>query len=424
MAIINAVSVLSSAFCIYLFVVIRRIKVREHAHAALLILTVALVQWNVTAYFVYTATDINVLLWLLPASCIGMFVYFGAQLHFAFALVRRRAAPAWLLAVIYGPAIVLAALHFVAPFTLEATVASDGVVQLQRAASGPIHPFWLTYSAACWLIPIAFYIRRYRTATLNRVRMQSRLLIRAILIVFVLVWSEYYVPILVPGWEIPSLSPVLMSIWVGAMVYAIWKYGFLRISPRLLTEEILDSIEDLVLLYDLEGNRVYENHKANTVLGSGKALALFSPDPLREPVTRLLQGAGSWRKGEPERRLRVRVPDAPVAPERWFTIEGRVKPVFDTFDDPLGLLVSGSVVPQESEHPNNFHFTDREAEVLEFLLAGWTIGRTARALHITERTVKAHITNIYEKTGAANRVELMNVLSLSHTPIRHALDSE
>jgi DNA-binding CsgD family transcriptional regulator len=208
------------------------------------------------------------------------------------------------------------------------------------------------------------------------------------------------------------------------MVYAIWKYGFLRISPRLLTEEILDSIEELVLLYDLEGNRVYENYKANTVLGSGKALALFSPDPLREPVARLLKGAGSWRQGEPERRLRVRVPDAPVAPEHWFTIEGRVKPVFDRFNDPLGLVVSGSVAPEESELVDNFQLTDREAEVLEFLLAGWTIGRTAKALHITERTVKAHITNIYEKTGATNRVELMNVLNLSYKPIRHALDSE
>jgi PAS domain-containing protein len=316
-----------------------------------------------------------------------MFVYFGGQLHFAFALVKRRAAPAWLLAVIYGPAIALSVLNFLVPFSLEATVTSGGGIQLQRAASGPIHPVWLTYAAACWLIPVAFYVQRYRSATLNRVRLQSRLLIRVILIVFVLVLCEYYVPIVVPGWEIPSQSPVLMSIWVGAMVYAIWKYGFLRISPRLLTEEILDSVEDLVLLYDLEGNRVYENRKANTVLGTGKALALFSPDPLKRPVARLLHHTSSWGNGEPERRLRLRVPDGPVAPERWFTIDGRVKPAFDTFGDPLGVVVSGSVMPQETEVRHDFQFTDRESEVLDFLVAGWTICRTAKALHITARTV-------------------------------------
>ncbi len=44
-------------------------------------------------------------------------------------------------------------------------------------------------------------------------------------------------------------------------------------------------------------------------------------------------------------------------------------------------------------------------------MAGWTISQTAQALHITERTVKAHISNIYSKTGASNRIEVSNMLA-------------
>jgi DNA-binding CsgD family transcriptional regulator len=57
-----------------------------------------------------------------------------------------------------------------------------------------------------------------------------------------------------------------------------------------------------------------------------------------------------------------------------------------------------------------YHLTDREAEVLQYLAAGLSIGSTARVLSITERTVKAHITSIYQKTGAENRVELLNLV--------------
>jgi hypothetical protein len=56
------------------------------------------------------------------------------------------------------------------------------------------------------------------------------------------------------------------------MVCAIWNYGFLRVSPGLLAEKILDSVEDLVLLYDVNGKRVYQNNKSLTVL-NGKKIA-------------------------------------------------------------------------------------------------------------------------------------------------------
>ncbi len=52
--------------------------------------------------------------------------------------------------------------------------------------------------------------------------------------------------------------------------------------------------------------------------------------------------------------------------------------------------------------------TSREAEVLELLANGWSNLQIAAALHVTERTVRFHLTNIYDKLDVSSRTEAMN----------------
>lgn len=50
--------------------------------------------------------------------------------------------------------------------------------------------------------------------------------------------------------------------------------------------------------------------------------------------------------------------------------------------------------------------TDREIEVLQELITGAPNGEIAKRLNISERTVKAHLQNIMQKTGYENRTQL------------------
>lgn len=52
------------------------------------------------------------------------------------------------------------------------------------------------------------------------------------------------------------------------------------------------------------------------------------------------------------------------------------------------------------------NFTTRELEVLRLVTRGRTNAEIAETLHMGERTVKQHITNMLEKTGYANRTIL------------------
>jgi DNA-binding NarL/FixJ family response regulator len=56
---------------------------------------------------------------------------------------------------------------------------------------------------------------------------------------------------------------------------------------------------------------------------------------------------------------------------------------------------------QESECP----LTQRELEILSLVAQGYTNGRIARQLWVTEQTVKFHLSNTYRKLGVANRTE-------------------
>jgi DNA-binding CsgD family transcriptional regulator len=52
--------------------------------------------------------------------------------------------------------------------------------------------------------------------------------------------------------------------------------------------------------------------------------------------------------------------------------------------------------------------SERETEIVELVARGLTNQEIAQALTISKRTVDNHVSNIFSKTGAKNRVALLN----------------
>jgi DNA-binding NarL/FixJ family response regulator len=52
--------------------------------------------------------------------------------------------------------------------------------------------------------------------------------------------------------------------------------------------------------------------------------------------------------------------------------------------------------------------SEREIEIIELVAQGLTNQEIAAALTISKRTVDNHVSNIFTKTGAKNRVALLN----------------
>lgn len=67
----------------------------------------------------------------------------------------------------------------------------------------------------------------------------------------------------------------------------------------------------------------------------------------------------------------------------------------------MARLLSVAAAPAVESSP--FHLTEREREVLAAVARGQRSKEIALELHITERTVKAHLASIYQKLGVDSR---------------------
>ena len=72
-------------------------------------------------------------------------------------------------------------------------------------------------------------------------------------------------------------------------------------------------------------------------------------------------------------------------------------------------LVQALREPETDSAPGprqTFDLTARELEVLAAVVGGHTNKEIARQFSLSEDTVKHHLSNIFDKVGASNRVEL------------------
>ncbi len=68
---------------------------------------------------------------------------------------------------------------------------------------------------------------------------------------------------------------------------------------------------------------------------------------------------------------------------------------------------------RDEVHRRSFGLTARELEVISTVVVGGTNKDIAQALSISEDTVKRHLTNIFDKVGVSNRLEL-GLFALHH----------
>jgi DNA-binding NarL/FixJ family response regulator len=125
-------------------------------------------------------------------------------------------------------------------------------------------------------------------------------------------------------------------------------------------------------------------------------------------------------------RLREISDEAPEAKTLLLTLQMEPAWLDDAFEAGAQAVVSKTVHPvslgtllREISHGNVVHryekrapvveddcpLTDRELEILRLVAEGYTNGRIARELWVTEQTVKFHLSNTYRKLGVANRTE-------------------
>jgi DNA-binding CsgD family transcriptional regulator len=75
--------------------------------------------------------------------------------------------------------------------------------------------------------------------------------------------------------------------------------------------------------------------------------------------------------------------------------------------------ISGMNPDVLEQNSARYQLTKRQIEIVQLLRKGMTYREIADALFISEKTVSNHLQNVYEKTGAANKMQLLHKLACS-----------
>ena len=206
--------------------------------------------------------------------------------------------------------------------------------------------------------------------------------------------------------HLPPLATTTALFWIITLLYIIVKYRFIQLTPKLISRDILNSVDEIVLLFD-------QNNKIIFINESGQKLLGFRPETLDDldayvldylHYDELIKGFITGDNSQISTKVIFKF----TTGDRTFDV--RFKKVYDGSGDVLGILCVANEIKGLEYFTKQFKLTEREKQITLNIASGIRNLDIANKLNIAERTVKAHVTNIYNKLGVNNKIELFNLL--------------
>ncbi|MDE2261397.1 MAG: hypothetical protein KGL45_02620 [Gammaproteobacteria bacterium] len=182
--------------------------------------------------------------------------------------------------------------------------------------------------------------------------------------------------------------------------------------------EVLERLSAAVVFVDRAGRLVHANAPATRMLARNEVLTWADgrPRPVDERVAAHLRAIlAAARRGRPAPdSCALAVADATPSGES-LTIHvlplsaGAQRQVLTPSAAAAAIIVSQQTwdLPQRLQSAAKLYaLTPAESRVVSVLLAGCRIGSAAKALGITEATVKTHLQHVFDKTGTRRQVDL------------------
>ncbi len=186
-------------------------------------------------------------------------------------------------------------------------------------------------------------------------------------------------------------------------------------SQTAVLRAALDSTSSSVLLFDRRGDILYANPPADSLLSLQTEDALLVKTegevslPLFTVLSTVVERVASSDPESPAWRGTLQVRDG-----RVLACEVTRLPQVDSLPDTVLVLLQylGSEPAVRIKAFCSTHkLSPREIEVVQLLIEGLTTVAIAERLSISPHTVRDHLKNLYRKTGASSRGELLGLVS-------------
>jgi len=274
---------------------------------------------------------------------------------------------------------------------------------------------------ACYVTSAVVYFKRAAASATVRVRRVFRVLGASVVILMVITFTEVViVPLL---FRVPSQGSVLLFklLWLLCFGYLVDRFHFLTAPPRLEEIALVAFPGYVVVVVDNRRTVHCVNEEASLLFEApSESFRGVALDDLFEGGTRLCEMIDVRREaGAPSVSV---VLDARNNGASNGLLDIKASALRDSAGDHIGYVFVGLQAFGTQRSELIAGITPREAEIIEKILAGHTNAAIAEQLFISERTVKTHITHIFNKLDVENRIQLYGLLKDNHFISSHSAD--
>jgi len=205
------------------------------------------------------------------------------------------------------------------------------------------------------------------------------------------------------------ISCTIPLLWMIAIILAIIKYGLMQYCPVQVSRELIEHIDQAVFMIDPTWNITDFNNAAMLLIAfKGKMKTII---PMEDVFTDLpsiknqIEAISVTNTSYYSRISFLRTSSGgSILIKANFTI------INDQWGDRIGILVHCHPHVDLQTFITDYRLSDRQADILRYIISGRSQAQTAEALFVTLATVKTHTTNLYNRLGISSRGELFALL--------------
>jgi DNA-binding NarL/FixJ family response regulator len=328
--------------------------------------------------------------------CSGGFVFLHAfVLHFCLALSSRPLARNRWIALIYVPSLIFYPVSLSRIFVFSGFVRSGSLWFATPNLADPLFRAFMVSYLSYYIASIVMLLRWRATSILRRERMQATIVAASIIFTVALYNIEPFLVPAITGIDSIGMAANAGILWLSGLWFAITRYRLMSFGPTTMGAALFDATERPVAFLSPRLDITAANKAIETAAGS----------PEKGFIGHSLFEFTDMEEGTSSRALiDLAFPSRSTQATR---IRFMLEPFRDDFGDDRGYIMFGEPRKPISTLSADRRLTPRESEILSYAADGFTNGQIAGILKISERTVKSHVTNLFDKLGVQNRVQMI-----------------
>ena len=265
------------------------------------------------------------------------------------------------------------------------------------------------------LVSSTLLLKRYYNSSQIKTKKQVLIILITLFISITLAFIDHVVLfewINISSKRIPGIILFYSLIWIFGIGYALVKYRFLTLDIATINRHIIYHIDEMVILVSPDFHVLLVNQKLKEITQLknnlyGKHISSLVHE------SELIMNELAEHPGGDETTISCHL-HFKDKENKKICANAKIKKIRDKFQDNIGYLIIAKELRGVRQLQEIYKITDREANIIQAVIAGRTNHEIADELGITERTVKSHMTHTFNKLNVTSRVQLLIKLKDFH----------